>query len=195
MKYLLILLSLILISCGSTKNKQSSSSIIDTTSTTKTKINTDIVKNLDIKDTTSTTKKDSTSIINDIKTDESSIKIKPLDPKKPTIVEDSKGNKYTVTNGEIDITTKRTEDKTKTINVVDDSHRTGHKDKSKAIDKSDAIIKEEKKGKSDIKTTNKFKRNWTLFPVFLILLVGAIIWFKPYIMKLWNIAKLWFLKI
>jgi len=184
-----------MLSCGSTKNKQTSSSIIDTTSTTKTKINTDIVKNLDVKDTTTVIKKDSTSITNNIKTEEVSIKVKSLDPTKPTTVEDSKGNKYTVTNGEIDITTKHTEDSTKTINVFVDSHRTGHNDKSKTIDKSSAIIKEEKKGKSEIKTTSKFKRNWTLFPVFLILLIVVIIWCKPYIVKLWKLFRLWFIRL
>ena len=195
MKKLLILITLVLISCGSTKNKQSSSSIIDTTSTTKSKVVVNLVTKKDVIDTTSITKKNTISISNNILTDESSITVKPIDPKKPTSVTDSKGNTYTVTNGSIDITNKHKEDHSKSTNISDTAIQSKHTDLTKTNSKSSNITKKETKGKITNTASSKYKRNWSYFPLFLILLVGIVFYFRSYIVKLWTVIRLFIFKV
>lgn len=193
MKYFIILLTLLLISCGSTKQVSKSNSKIDTTSTTKTKIKTDIAINNAVKDTTSIKKKDSTSITNNIITNKSNINIKPKDSKLPITVEDNKGNKYRVTNGEINITNEIKEDNSKTITTSDLAINNGHTDNTIKNSKISGVTKKEVKGASNIVTKDKYKRNWSLFPLFLLLLLIVIVSICRFTPKLWNIIKpIWF---
>lgn len=195
MKYFIILFTLLFISCGSTKQVSKSDSTIDTTSTTKTKIKSDIVITTNIKDTTSVKKKDSTSITNNIITNTSNINIKPKDSKLPITVEDSKGNKYKVINGEINITNETKEDKSKTTTTSDLVINTGHTDNTKTNSKINGVTKKEIKGKSNINTKEKFKRNWTLFPLFLLILLILGIKFRPYVLTVWTVIKKFILPI
>jgi len=194
MKYILILITFLLISCGSTKNKQSSSIKKDTLSISNININTDIVDKTNIKNTTSVTKKDTITTNNSIITDETNISVSPTDSTKPTILEDSKGNKYIVTNGTININKKNKKETSQIKAGSITTNNTEHTDKSTKTDNSSAIINTENKGSSVENNKNKFKRNWNLFPLFLILVVGTIIYFKPFFKRIWGIVKLWFFK-
>lgn len=195
MKYLLLLLSLIMVSCGSTKNINKSSNIVDSTSITKTKIDNTIVQNNNIIDTTSTVKKDTTIIANNIIINKSTINIKPHDTTKPLIVEDNKGNKYTVTNGSIDINNESKQDLTKTFASSNTIHKGKYSDTSVTSNTSKGTIK----SKTNLNTTNtsvdRFKRNWSYFPVFLLLviIIGLNLWiFLP---RIWKAFKTYILKL